>query len=210
MSYNSISVALVDDHALFLDGMVAILSQVGRYTLVARGSTSEDAVRIATKVQPDVLLLDVELYDAPASQTIKRIKRAGSRTHIVMLTMHQDRVLRDELLKVGAAHYLTKTTPTSLLLAAIDRFSTHDAQDDRRLDVDTQQPKSGLLSSREHEVLRFLASANKNRQIADLLNISEGTVKRHTTNIYRKLGATSRLDAVQRATRLGIIGGKDL
>jgi DNA-binding NarL/FixJ family response regulator len=123
-----------------------------------------------------------------------------------MLTMHRDSVLKEELLAVGAFAYLTKTTPSAELVRSV----LHAGAVARGLtpaperSAPAARRRASILSAREEEVLHLLAQARTNRDIAGAMSIAEGTVKRHTSSIYAKLGARSRMEAVRKATLLGI------
>jgi DNA-binding NarL/FixJ family response regulator len=194
-------VVLVDDHALFRSGLSLLLQQDERIAIVAEGESGEQAVRLALEHQPDVLLLDVEMAGASAESTLRQIARQAPDVAVIILTMHRDSVLRQELLRAGAAGYFTKDVASQDLIAAILAPSnplTRTAGGE-----ETARPNK-LLSDREMQVLRMVGQAASNKDISSRLSIAEGTVKRHTTNIYAKLGATSRIDAIRKAARLGL------
>ncbi len=204
MSERTVSVGIVDDHDLFREGIAALLRREGRITIAGQAADSEGAVDLVRDFSPDVLLLDVSLPGDPARTTILRSLRLEPDLRIVILTMHQDALLRSELLTAGARAYLTKTAPSAELVSTILRVATERSV--ARVVEDAEPSEnSRILSAREHEVLRLIAQAYSNREISDELHVAEGTVKRHTTNIYAKLGASSRIDAVRKATRLGIL-----
>ena len=207
-----VTILIVDDHDLFREGVAAILRHDRRIAVVGEGSSSHDAVALTASLDPDVLLLDVELPGGPARATVARIHRSSPRTRIVMLTMHRDSVLKEELLTAGAFVYLTKTTPsaelvqTVLLAGAVARGLT--PAPERSAGV--VRRRATILSAREEEVLHLLAQARTNRDIAEAMSIAEGTVKRHTSSIYAKLGARSRMEAVRKAVLLGIFTRDEL
>jgi DNA-binding NarL/FixJ family response regulator len=129
-----------------------------------------------------------------------------------MLTMHRDSVLKEELLAAGAFVYLTKTTPSAELVQTVLLAGAV-----ARGELPAPEPSAGpvrrrgsILSAREEEVLHLLAQARSNRDIAEAMSIAEGTVKRHTSSIYAKLGARSRMEAVRKAVLLGIFSREDL
>lgn len=195
----AIRVVLVDDHRMFREGVAALVSRDPRLTVIGEGSTSEDAVELVMTLAPDVIVLDVELGGVPAHTTISTLRRHSVETKIVVLTMHRDSVLRRELLRAGAAEYVTKSVPSEELLEAILRVATEMG---KPLPV---APVSQLLSDRQHDVLVLMAQAKSNKAIAAEMNIAEGTVKRHASNLFSKLQASSRMEAVQRARLLGIL-----
>jgi DNA-binding NarL/FixJ family response regulator len=201
-----VRVVIVDDHTLFRQGLRELLSTDPRLTVVAEGASGPEAVALAGEHRPDVILLDVEMPGAPATTTIKQLRCAAPYTRIVVLTMHDDSALVHQLLEVGASAYLVKTIVREELIAAVRSVSR--SQSNVLLSVsretieglDRHRPEGGPLSAREMDVLRLLAQALSNAQIATRLFITESTVKRHLTNIYAKLGAVSRVDAIRKAT----------
>lgn len=192
-------IVLIDDHQMFREGLAALIARDPRLIVAGEGSTSEEAVELVATLKPDVVVLDVELGGLPARTTISILRRKNIDTKIVVLTMHRDSVLRKELLRVGAAEYITKSVPAEDLLDAILGIAVGG------LDRPDQRPSKLLLSDRQHDVLVLMAQAKSNKVIASEMNIAEGTVKRHASNLFEKLQATSRMDAVQRARLLGIL-----
>lgn len=190
--------------------MIEILAAADGLDVVAEGGTGQDAVRLAREHQPDVLLLDVEMPGPGARQTLIELLEASPRTRIAILTMHDDAGLVRELLEVGGAAYLVKTISREQLIVAVRSIAR--GYGDVLVSVprgtmarlgSAQQPPP--LSRREVDVLRLIAQACSNAQVARELGIAEGTVKRHLSNIYSKLGAVSRVDAIRKARAARII-----
>jgi DNA-binding NarL/FixJ family response regulator len=198
------TVVLIDDHNLFRQGVRSLIGERQSIEVVGEGASSDDALALAREHQPDVLLLDVEIPGIPAEQTIKRLRRSNPETAIVVLTMHTDTVLERQLLRAGATRFLAKTVTSEALAQTISevRPPLEIPSGQRSVQHDSA---FAVLTDREREVLRMVARAHTNREISVQLRIAEGTVKRHTTNIYSKLGATSRIDAVRKASRLGLL-----
>jgi DNA-binding NarL/FixJ family response regulator len=193
------TVVLIDDHELFRQGLRALLE--GDFKVVAVEGTSAKAIRLSQRMHPDLLLLDVELNDAPAEQTVRTIRRVAPTVVIVILTMFGDAILKRQLLAAGASDFVSKTVGPQELTTRLREALSSGPADTEVIEVAI----AGPLSRRELEVLRLIAAAASNRDIALELSISESTVKRHTANMYLKLAATSRLDAVIKAKRLGLI-----
>jgi DNA-binding NarL/FixJ family response regulator len=203
-------VVLVDDHRLFRESLGALLGVHEGIEVVAEGADGEEAVRLARQHRPDVLLLDVEMPGQSVLTSLVEIRSASPDTRIVVLTMHENTTLARQLLLRGASAYLIKTIGHHELVAAI-RATTERGHDMVTLSV-SRGGLAGLaasgapvLSDRELEVLTLVSRARSNAAIARELQISEGTVKRHLSNINAKLGSTSRLDAVRRATRARLL-----
>jgi DNA-binding NarL/FixJ family response regulator len=205
-----VRVVVVDDHGLFRAGVMEILAAGEGLEVVADGATGPDAVRLAGEHQPDVLLLDVEMPGPGARQTLVQLGRAAPRTRVAILTMHDDPALLRELLEVGAVAYLMKTMGPEQLIAAVRSIAQGGGEVLVSVPRTTMerlgsQEQQDLLSPREVEVLRLIAEARSNAQVARQLVITEGTVKRHLSNIYSKLGAVSRVDAIRKARAARII-----
>jgi DNA-binding NarL/FixJ family response regulator len=206
----TLRVVLVDDHRLFRESLGALLAVHEGIEVVAEGANGEDAVRLAREHRPDVVLLDVEMPGQSVLTSLVEIRSASPTTRIVVLTMHENTTLARQLLLRGASAYLIKTIGHHELVSAI-RASTEGASDMVTLSVSRGGPAglaasgASVLSARELEVLTLVSRARSNQAIASELQISEGTVKRHLSNINNKLGSTSRLDAVRRATRARLL-----
>lgn len=195
------TVLLADDHLLFRQGVRSLIED--DFEVLGEAANGDEAVTLAQALTPDVLLLDVEMPGPTAEQTINRVRRVSPDTAIVILTMHTDAVLERQLLRAGASHFVSKTIDRASLQKVVREAvaGTPNAQ----LTPSSRSARSeDILTARELEVLRMVAQAYTNRDISRRLSIAEGTVKRHTTNIYVKLGATSRIDAVRKAARLDL------
>ncbi|QKG19899.1 two component LuxR family transcriptional regulator [Actinomadura verrucosospora] len=207
------SVAVVDDHTLFRQGLCEMLVSDPQFRVVGEGATGAQAERLCAELQPDVLLLDVEMPGPGVRATISRIQSAAPFVKIVILTMHDDPVLVHDLMESGVAAYLVKTIGKDELLAAVRSVNREGGNVLLSVSrstiegLDQQSAANKIVSERELEVLRLLAGARSNAQIAEELFITQGTVKRHLTNIYAKLGAVSRMDAVRKGAAAGLIDG---
>jgi DNA-binding NarL/FixJ family response regulator len=208
-----ITIVLADDHTLFREGIKEMLTTDPGMKIVGEAAEGNAAAALALKHCPDILLLDVEMPGPGAASVIRHVSSACPGVRIIVLTMHDDADLVQSLLSCGAAAYLVKTILRDELVATIRsvvrRLDTVmlsvSRQTIERLDSQRHGKRSGRLTSRESEVLRLTAQAYSNAQIARQLHIAEATVKRHLTNIYAKLDAVSRVDAIRKATVIGII-----
>lgn len=201
-------VMLVDDHTLFREGLAELLAIEGDVEVVAQAGDSEAAVRQAAVVQPNAVLLDVEMPYAPVEVTIEQLRRAAPTARILVLTMHDDPMLVQQVLAAGAHGLLAKTATRQELISAI-RAVAYDNKTvlslSARTGADLMSQGPTILSPRERQVLELAGQALSNAQIGAQLYITEGTVKRHLTNIYAKLGAVSRMDAVNKAVAARLI-----
>lgn len=208
----AISVVLVDDHPLFREGLAELLASDPTVRVVAQGSDSTDALALVTEHRPDVVLIDVEMPGPGARATVSSLRQDHPDTQVIVLTMHDKPELVVELLGQGAAAYLVKTIARHELIAAVRSVVASPGNIllsvSRRTINELDKPPPGVvLSARELEVLVLISLAMSNAQIGRQLVIAEGTVKRHLTNIYAKLGAVSRVDAIRKATAARMIPG---
>lgn len=208
----STRIIVVDDHAMFRAGVVEMLSTVAEFHVVAEGSSAVEAITLAHDLVPDIAVLDLEMPGPGVKAMVRRVLDASPATKIVILTMHDDPAVVRELLDAGASGYLLKTAGRSELIAAIKSANGTDGSVllavSRKTALSLAQSTMGepeVLSRREIDVVALLSKGRSNREIASALFISGGTVKRHLTNIYAKLGVTSRLEAVQKVRELGIL-----
>ena len=199
-------VAIVDDHRLFREGLATLLAAVPTIRVVAHGERPADVLDSPEAAAIDVLLLDVELDGPPARTTIATVRRNHPHIAVVVLTMHRDAVLRRALLDAGAVDFVTKDTPSRELVDRIVRATRTDAAPVTfPIDLVTEARAGTPLSDRELEVLRLIAAARSNAQIASDLGLAVGTVKRHVYNVFRKLDVGSRVGAIAAANRLGLL-----
>ena len=200
-------VLIVDDHALVREGVRGILETQDDMRVVGQAGDSESAVLLAAAEQPDVVLLDIEMPGGEATTTVRQIQSCSPRSRVIIVSMYEGPQLVKALLTVGVRGYLLKSTHWQELVVAIRAVV---AEDDRvilgvsrqSLTTVLQGPPQEALSSREREVLALVAEALSNGQIAARLSLTEATVKRHLRNIFVKLGAVSRIDAVNKAAQL--------
>lgn len=194
-----IAVVVVDDHPMFREGVVALIDGQADIRVVAQGGSGEEAVALATEHHPDVMLLDVEMPGTSIQRTLRRVVEASPVTRIVVLTMHDDPALERSLLDREASEFLTKRSPAQELVEAVVRAA---GSPPATFPTTTPVPE---LTRREKEVLGLVAAGLSNAAIADRLFISPGTVKRHLSQTYPKLGVPSRTAAVRVARLHGFI-----
>ncbi len=203
-------IVVADDHTLFRQGLVEILSHEPDFDLVGDGASGPDAVLLAEEHQPAVCLLDVEMPGEGPVATIRSIRAVSPATRVVVLSMHASIDLVQELTSSGASAYLSKNVGREELCAGI-RSVIADGHMvmwyvPRQAMPAPAEAGATKLTDRELEILKLVSGALSNAQIAAELFVSEATVKRHLTRMYAKLHARSRLDAVHRAVALGLLG----
>jgi DNA-binding NarL/FixJ family response regulator len=204
-----ITVALVDDHALMRDGLREILDSEPDITVVGEAGDSRTAVAIVGQRQPRVVLLDVEMPGGEVTDTVGRIHQVAPRTEIIILSMYEGSGLLQRLLAVGIRGYLLKSVTRQELISAVRNVCATDGRIILSVSGHSLAPAAaacgGAPSRRELEVLELAAQALSNAQIATRLYLTEATVKRHLSNVFAKLGAVSRIDAVNKAIAASLI-----
>ncbi|WP_433684869.1 response regulator [Nocardia sp. CA-119907] len=206
-----ISVLVIDDHNMLRGALCEILDRESDLTVVGQAADGRSGIEQAQRLHPNVVILDVEIPGEDVMTTLLRLREVSPDTRVLIVSVHQDMGLIRELVECGIAGYLHKSARRETLLSAI-RTADSDGevivyvswQEDRRSAEGNTSPDQAL-TARELEVVERVASAMSNRQIANALGITEGTVKRHLRNIFQKLGAVSRLDMVNRATAAKLI-----
>ncbi|RKS09656.1 LuxR family two component transcriptional regulator [Nocardiopsis sp. Huas11] len=203
----TIRIVLADDHTLLREALREILLAEPDFAIVGEAGDGEAAVESVSRLAPDVVLLDVDMPRSQPVETARRLLRNSPRTSVIVLTMHDEPQLVKEMLQVGVSGYLHKGIGRRDLVAAIHQATREPRQVtmsvSRETIVSVGSNSTGPLSAREQEVLSLVAGALSNRQIATRLSITEGTVKRHLRNIFDKLGAESRMDAVNKVRAAG-------
>lgn len=202
------TILIVDSHTLVRQGVREILEEDDRLKVVGEAGNGDEALTVVADLRPDVVLLEVGGSGQDPVTTVRRIRRHSPATKVIILSMQEGPELLRALLEAGIRGYLLKTVSRNELVAAIQAV-----EDPERIvlsvsrrslpEDDGAQPVQ--LTERERQVLELTARALTNRQIANRLSLTEATVKRHLRNIFAKLGAGSRLDAVNRAALAGLI-----
>jgi DNA-binding NarL/FixJ family response regulator len=204
---------IADDHALVRSGLRLLLERQADLQVVAEASDGLDALEQAISTKPDVAILDVAMPRMTGLQATREIKAHSPDTHVLVLSMHDDERYVFEALKAGASGYVLKRGADQDLVAAVravargEPFLTNATQRAlvRRWMQDDSEAPEEPLSPRELEVVKLIAEAYTNRQIAETLHLAEKTVESHRANVLRKLGMRDRVELVRYAIRRGFI-----
>src|SRR5829696_8261808 len=210
-----IRVLLADDHAMFRQGVREMLSTDERIEVVGEAENGREAVLLADRLEPDVVLLDVEMPVMGARESMKRMLDITPSPRVVVVTMHDDPRLVRELIGLGASAYLVKSATIEELHAAVHNAASSPPGDGDAVIVVSPHTfrdpaEADGLSERELEVLLMVARGMSNQQIATSLHLSEATVKRHLANIYPRIGVSSRGEAVRKALSRRWISARDI
>jgi DNA-binding NarL/FixJ family response regulator len=196
----------VDSHPVFREGIAAMINSQHDMALVAQASGGQEAIQKYREHLPDITLMEAQLPDFGGIDAMIAIKSEYPNARIIMLTTSEGDVEVQRALEAGASGYLLKNMPSNELLHAVRQVHAGRKQIPHELASQlVEHMGDQSLSAREMEVLTRVAQGNRNRDIGELLSISEGTVKVHMKHILEKLGAKDRTEAIAIAVRRGII-----
>lgn len=217
----SIRVLLVDDQALFREGLHTLLALHDDIEIVGEASNGEEALAAAAEFKPDVILIDLRMPVLDGVAATERLKAIQPLSRVIILTTFDDDEYIFEGLRAGAVGYLLKDVSSEKLVEAIRAADRGEgflqpsiaakvvAEFSRLVGQSGNSPSKNQLveplSERELEILHLVAAGDSNKEIAAKLYITEGTVKNHVTNILGKLGVRDRTQAALRARELGLI-----
>jgi DNA-binding NarL/FixJ family response regulator len=202
-----IRVLLADNHTMFRQGIARILADYGGMEIVGQADNDEGAVELSRLRKPDVVLMQVQTPISRARENLLRMREAADPPpKVVIVTMIEDPRQVRELMDLGASAYIVKSASAEHLVAAM-RAAILDPKRKKSVVVgmpralleEAEEGSHGVLSGRELEILLLAARGLSNRQIATRVRLAEGTVKRHLTNTYQKMGVGSRGEATRMA-----------
>ncbi|MDQ0655974.1 response regulator transcription factor [Paenibacillus sp. W2I17] len=208
-------IMLVDDHFVVREGLKLILETSEKYQVVGEAVNGQDALEKVEKLEPDIILMDLNMPVLSGLETMKEFKKKGLTIPIIILTTYNEDELMINGLALGAKGYLLKDTSRESLFRSIDSamqgemlLSEEMLERVMAAKLKSQQEVKQdvkLLSDKENYILQCVAKGYKSKEIAFDMNIGERTVKAHLTNIYNKLGVDSRSQAVATALDRGIL-----
>ncbi len=214
-----IRVLLADDHTMFRQGLKEMLTTDENIEVVGEAENGAQALELVKETLPDVLVLDVDMPVMGGREVLERLLGTAPAPKVVVVTMFDDSRLVRELLGLGAGAYLSKSASLEELLTAVHAAAT-EPEEPHDKNVVLVLPREALeqvergtdkrLSPRELQTLLLIARGLSNRQIAQVLKLSEATVKRHLANLYPKIGVGSRGEATRKALSEGWISAHDL
>lgn len=218
MNSDRLSVLLVDDHAMMRGGIRSILIGAGNIDIVAEADNGREAIVLAAKHLPDIVLMDIAMPDLNGIEATRKIRAVDPKIAVIGLSMHSDERYVIGMLDAGARGYLLKTCDPAELLRAIDIVSkgklyvtsdlTHVLVDrfhaPQGESQDTGSPRLDSLTPREREVLQLIAEGLTSKEIATRIGAALKTVETHRTNLIRKLDIHSIAELTKYAVREGL------
>jgi len=213
-----ISVLLIDDHTLFRSGIRSLLQRYPEFSVVGEASDGVEGIKRAKQLQPDVVLLDLNMPGISGLQTLQLMLQDCPHTAVIMLTVSEDAEDLGVALQSGARGYLIKNIDAEYLVRAIQRAAAGEAvvAESMTAKLIAQLQHAGQrtearseldkLTPREKDILACLARGESNKVIARTLDVADSTVKIHVQNILKKLHLTSRVQAAIFAVGHGVSG----
>ncbi len=208
-----IRVLICEDHALFREGLRAVLREHARLEVVGEAAQGREAVEAALRLRPDVVLMDIEMPEMSGLEATRRIVEAGPGVKVLVLTLYDDEEVIASCLDAGASGYVLKDGPAAQLVYAIEavqqgkRYLSPGALT-KVVEYGRSKPTRtayDLLTGREREVLKLLADGLTTKEIAAQLQVSVKTVDAHKTSLMRKLDIHDRTELVKYAIRRKLI-----
>jgi DNA-binding NarL/FixJ family response regulator len=210
----TVRLLIADDHAVVRAGLKSLLGDVRDVEIVAEAADGEEALRLARRHRPDVVLLDVRMPGADGLAVLGQLRGEFPSSAIVMFSSYDNPTYIARAVALGAAGYLVKSASREEIIAAIRRSATGETlwsrEGLRRVSGALTAPRApseleAPLTKRECEVLKQLALGLSNKEIAQALDISYETVKEHVQHVLRKLGVADRTQAAVWAVRKGLV-----
>ena len=210
-----ISVLLVDDHPVVVEGLRKLLTQTGEIVISAEANDAAMGIKLAKQIQPDVVLLDLRMTGATGIQAVRRMREQDVRSAVIILTSYGDQAYVRQAIEAGADGYLLKSTPPDDLIQAIRNAARGRKPLSPELLDGVLTDFSGLareqtrrvsdLTEDDREILRKASEGSTNKEIGFAMGRSEIAIKKRLQIIFAKLGAVDRAHAVAEAIRRGLI-----
>ena len=207
------SVFLADDHPMVMAGIKALVTEDARFEVIGQASDGLDAVKQATALQPDALVLDISMPGLNGLEVAERLRRDAPRCRILALTVHEDRGYLRQLLADGVAGYLLKRSAADELIRALLAIAGGGLYLDPAiaglavsLNATPQSPEVTVgvdLSPREEDVIRLTASGHSNKSVAAALGVGVKSIETYKARAMEKLGLRTRVDLVRYAVSQG-------
>ena len=210
-------ILIVDDHAVVRRGVRALLESQPGWEVVGEATTGREGVDLATRLQPDIVVLDLSLPELNGLDAARQIRKESSHSEILVLTMHRSEELARDVLQAGARGYVLKSDADANLVAAVESLRRHKpfltpqvtefVLDDylRNGHQRAEGAEKAVLTVREREIVQLVAEGNSNKAMASTLGLSVKTIEAHRANVMRKLRLSSVTELVRYAIRNHIV-----
>ena len=213
------NILIIDDHALFREGLKAIIGRDSRFKVVGEAGNGREGLRMAKKLKPDVVLVDISLPDRSGIQLTSEIQSLLPESRIMIVSMHSRINCIAEAFQAGAKGYVVKESAGERLLQGLEAVGKGEYFLDSSVshevvkklmkfplkEAKVTDAAYGTLTPREQEVMRLLADGLSTREVAEKLFISPKTVENHRTSIMKKLDLRSSLELFRFAARIGLL-----
>ncbi len=207
-----LKILLVDDHEVVRLGLKSLLARYPEFEVVAEASTADEAISLAERYKPDVIVMDIRLPGKSGIEATREIVEKGGDTKIIMLTSYADDELLFDAIAAGASGYVLKQIDSGELITALERIGSGESLLDpavtqqvfkrmRETSRKAEQEAFGALTDQELKVLALVAHGKRNKEIAAAVFLSEKTVRNYVSSILSKLSLSTRAEAAAYATK---------
>lgn len=211
MSSETVTVLLVDDHAVVREGYRQLLERSGNIRVIGEAANAEDACARCAELAPQVVVMDIALPGVSGIEAMRRMLARSAETRVLIFSMYEDAIFAHRALEAGASGYVTKASAPNVLVEAVltvargkHYLGAEIAQALALRNSVTHAASADALSAREFEVLRLLVQGEGIKDIAKTLGLTPKTVANHQSAIKQKLGADSAVQLLRIASRLGL------
>lgn len=209
---DTIRLIIADDHTLFRDGVCALLQSIPEFQVVGEAASGEQAIREANALQPDVILMDLQMPGINGIEATRRIAQTSPHIAILVVTMFQDDDSVFAAMRAGARGYILKGADQDEMIRAIRAAANGEALFAPEIAKRLMSFFSGVkppqifpeLTEREREILQLIAQGHNNAEIAEKLALASKTVRNHVSNIFSKLQVADRAQAIIKARDAGL------
>ncbi len=216
----TVDVLLVDDHAMVREGLRLVLAAESDINVIGEAGDGREALELVERLKPDVVVMDIAMPNLNGLEATTQIRRRFPQVHVVILTMHENELYFNQIIKAGATGCVLKRSMGRELVTAIQAaahgenyfsptVATKVLQHYQQLLQHPTPKADDTLTEREREILQLVAEGHTNREIAEMLTLSIKTVQAHRSNLMEKLDAHDRTDLVKYAIRVGMISAEE-
>ncbi len=199
---DKITIVVVDDHQIFLDGMIAILNAQKNFKLLFTETSPVNALLKLNNLLPDIIITDISMPDMNGVEFIKKVKKKFPQIKILVISMYENQQTFD-----GIDGYLLKETNKKILVEAIKEIVLNGKKYNitNQKNINNFNFNKNILSPKEKEIIRFISNQHTTDQIAEKLEVSKSTIESHKKNIFLKLNVNSVAGLIKKAIYLGVI-----